>query len=1078
MEIFPLNIFPQGSLSSSVIPTVWVGMFVVCFFNLRLGWVLSGLVVPGYLVPLILIKPWAAAVVLFEGFLTYFIVWFFSEYLSRRAPWANLFGRDRFFALVLCSIVIRLYFDEYLLPRLGSWVNEEWGLNFDYRNELHSLGLIIIALIANQFWKTGFVRGLIPFFVTLCSTLLIVRYGLMEWTNFGLSNISYLYEGVAASIIASPKAYIILICTAFLASRMNLVYGWDFNGILIPSLLALQWYEPIKILATVVESCVILLVAMLLLKAPLLNKMTIEGGRKLLLFFNVSFAYKMALAYGLLTWLPAVKITDFYGFGYLLSTLIAIKIHDKGIFARLLSVTLSTSFAAVIMAGLIGFSLTLLPITKTFSSVADEMNAAVDSAPQQTLKSLLGQAQLSFYQSKVNDGFIKPTADDIALFSEALKLLQAHIKEADEDKLHQLKAYLAQLDYQLSFVDERYFYLHEVEKNRGWGVYIIDSKSQSELGLEVPAPLDEEGAFSAGVNLFESLQAKSLAIAGSYRKARADLSTDVLQNRQSFFHRFHQIINRHNSLQIRSYTTKTARLTTGKRRQQGEMDIKGLKTSLWVKSKIPADLNLPLLKKMLSSWEIKWNQSPFKSIQRDDSAYGFAELMLTKDDTHRLLFSTLTAQQVDVNLIENDVSIEGYLQDWILSRKDDIAERGSELYQIPEQGELLFFDENILTPLIKLTQNYQLAQQQWTAALLDDLKAINSAAQVMGYQLIRYHHKGSQQHYIILTENTQSPRFWGLYVFRLGQSNSYSLQVPRPLYDINSFEYGVALFEQLQAKALLIATTHPYANTDGSSDLNHPDNKVNLFNLVNQVLLRSLPKQPLLVINSRAFGYTADHGFIDADILLTFNQGYLNRQGLTPLENKLLTSLEADGLKVRLVNGSKMTLGYELGGLSQAAYLSATKHKSFALLWVSPLARANYRQQNNNLWQAAQFKALGIKTLNQELRAYVQQQTLTPAKHYQQLQKDLIRYTKTQDVFQLQGIVLQADKQGYSLTRLIDVSSRQAFLLIHDNQQRLMVIANLLPRNKTAKILPPEQLATQLIKFVNQRSFWLQIGKQ
>ncbi len=225
MDLFPLALFPQGSLSSSVIPVVWVGMTVVCFFNLRLGWVLSGLVIPGYVVPLLLIKPWAAAIVLLEGVITYLIIWLVSEYLSRWAHWCNFFGRDRFFALILCSIVVRLVFDGWLLPELGAWATAYWHIAFDYRNNLHSFGLIIVSLIANQFWKTGFVKGLIPFVVTLALSLLIVRYGLMELTNFSLSNIGYLYEDMATSILATPKAYIILVSTAFLASRMNLSFS-------------------------------------------------------------------------------------------------------------------------------------------------------------------------------------------------------------------------------------------------------------------------------------------------------------------------------------------------------------------------------------------------------------------------------------------------------------------------------------------------------------------------------------------------------------------------------------------------------------------------------------------------------------------------------------------------------------------------------------------------------------------------------------------------------------------------------------------------------------------------------------
>jgi gamma-polyglutamate biosynthesis protein CapC len=60
-----------------------VGVFVVAFFNLRFGWVFSGLVVPGYLIPLILLKPLAALVVGIEGILAYCCIWTVSEYCSR-----------------------------------------------------------------------------------------------------------------------------------------------------------------------------------------------------------------------------------------------------------------------------------------------------------------------------------------------------------------------------------------------------------------------------------------------------------------------------------------------------------------------------------------------------------------------------------------------------------------------------------------------------------------------------------------------------------------------------------------------------------------------------------------------------------------------------------------------------------------------------------------------------------------------------------------------------------------------------------------------------------------------------------
>ena len=70
-DLFSLPLFPQGSLASSVVTTVWVGVVVFSLMNLRLGWTFSGLVVPGYLVPLVIVKPWAAGVIVVEALLTH-----------------------------------------------------------------------------------------------------------------------------------------------------------------------------------------------------------------------------------------------------------------------------------------------------------------------------------------------------------------------------------------------------------------------------------------------------------------------------------------------------------------------------------------------------------------------------------------------------------------------------------------------------------------------------------------------------------------------------------------------------------------------------------------------------------------------------------------------------------------------------------------------------------------------------------------------------------------------------------------------------------------------------------------------
>lgn len=1080
MDIFPLAIFPEDSLSSSIIPAVWVGMSVVCFFNLRLGWVLSGLVVPGYLIPLMLIKPWAAGVVLLEGILTYFIIWFLSEYLSRWAHWCNFFGRDRFFALVLCSIVIRLLLDGWLLPKLGEWTNNYWHIAFDYRNNLHSFGLIIVSLIANQFWKTGFIRGLIPLTVTLLLTLLIVRYGLMEFTNYSLSSVSYLYEELATSILSTPKSYIILVFTAFLASRMNLYYGWDFNGILIPSLLALQWYQPIKILATIIESTLILWLAIMVLKIPPFRAMTIEGARKLLLFFNVSFAYKIILSYTILACFPAVKVSDYFGFGYLLSTLMALKIHDKAIFARLTRATLQTSFVAVIGANILGFILTQLPIPEFFASSNEEDSLLTANTQTNTTKNLddwLKQEQVNSYKNKLTQNFIAPLPAEIELFARALNELHDYLKTSDVLKLQKAIETLSHVHYCLEqFNNGRYLYLHEqVDEQtalRGWGVYIIDTKAQSELALEIPAALNESGIFNAGVGLFKGLGTRSLAIASSSRKSAGD----VLTLSQSFFQVFHRIMNRNNTLQLRLYNSDMALASV--RRSSETIELTGLTSGLWVKERLPIGLDLSKLKQLLIHFDIHWTKLPFHNQQRELSTYGFAELVLTQADLHKLLESPLLLASKDASLqnIEQTLSLEGYLQQWLLTNKQTIiAGKGSQLYQPPRQEELLFLDEEVITPLLAIVRHSQLTNN---ASVQDDaqLQALAQAAYIIGYHLIHYHDKASQQNYLILAEQEgSSQRYWGTYVFRLGNANPYGVQIPHPLFEINSVEYGVALFAQLNAQSLMIGATHPDANLDGSADLVHPSNRLSVFNLVNQILLREAGETNLMQISVRAFSYQADKPFPDADVILSLANGIMPRDALLPLPRALLEKLEKLGLKVQLLDGSEQTSGFEVNYAAQSLYLAATAQKDFAILWLSPNVRASYRQQNDNLLQQAQFNSLNIASSEQDLTTYLAQQVFSQqAALSEEFRTAITQYVVEQDVTRLQQALSYATAQGYSLSRIIDRNSKQAFILYRNKDGNVLGLINLAARQPEYRYLDEQQsLAAQITDFINQRQLWL-----
>ena len=1068
-DIFPLHLFPSGSLASSVITTVWVGVFVVAFFNLRLGWVLSGLVVPGYLVPLIIVKPWAAAIVVGEGMLTYFLVWLFSEYGSRFGAWSNFFGRDRFFALFITSIVVRLTLDGWLLPIAGEYFNSHYGYQIDYRNNLHSFGLIIVALFANQFWKTGFLRGLIPQVVTIGLTYLIVRYGLMELTNFNIGSLGYAYEDVASSMLASPKAYIILIVTAMLASRMNLHYGWDFNGILIPALLALQWYQPEKILTSFAEAFLILGLAHLVLRLPFFQQVTMEGARKLLLFFNISFLYKFLLGYGLLWWAPDIKVSDAYGFGYLLTTLIAVKMHDKNIAARLTRSTLQTSLIAVGLASVIGFSLTLLPKLWTFPIPGNSVPlSASPTTIDRRLMDVVRDDKIGLYRKREANSVAPPLPQELDTFAEGVDALLDYAGHPDAATLARGRAALGRVNYEVYVVDGRYLYLREREPRRGWGLYAIDTRAQNRLLVEVPAPLDEIGTVEAGVSLFERMQARTLAIAGSARKTNVDGSADVLANSQTMLAVFHRQAGRRDVLQVRGDPGLGLRTSgTGSVRP----DSLEPASELWISGQIPLGLNLKQLKNAIGELTIHWGASPSRNFLREQTRESFAELTLSRSDIREVVLRQVGAgSELPTHTAEQ--SIEGYLQQWLLQTKGEIAETGSDLYVIPRLEELLFMDQEVVAPLLKLAIAGP-ATGHWTPASLKELHYLNGMAGILGYEIIRYRHARTGQNYLILAQkaSTAPRRYWGTYVFRVGPADGYLVQVPRPAFELQSFEYGVSLFERLRARALLIAGASPAANLDGSADVTQARSGANMFNLAAQVILRETGTAPMMAVQSRAFGVRADSPAARADVLLAFADGTIAPQQASNLGLGLARALEQSGHVLQFVDGGALTAGYEVGHQFQSLYLDQTQNKEFAIAWVSPLARASYRQQLEKRPLEAQFLALRIASREVDVRRDLAGTPVAgpvPRAVFDEVQ----RYLVSEDMVALAR--LARPERDFVLERLIDRDTQQALLALRERQSgRLLLLARLGAPAAARPMVAPNASSEVLNRFQDNRSAML-----
>ncbi len=351
------DIFPSNGLDRSILTPVFVGLGYLVAFSETLGWPFVGMVVPGYLASVCIAAPVTGATVLGESIVTFLVGRAIGEWIPRTGAWTVSFGRERFFLLIIVSVLVRLVSEGVVLPAIAE------KTEFRHASELYSIGLVLVPLIANSYWNVGLKRGLFQSAVITGLTYATVQYALLPLTNLSLSRFELTYESVALSFLASSKAYLLLLTGTLIAARNNVAYGWDYNGILVPGLLTVAWYSPFKLVTTFGEAMIVAWAIRRLIQFPFFARVLIEGPRRALVVFFVGFLFKMVLGYGALWFFPGERVTDLYGFGYVLPTLLALKIGQKGSAGRVVMPTLQVSIAGFLGGNLLGFLLqTVWPI--------------------------------------------------------------------------------------------------------------------------------------------------------------------------------------------------------------------------------------------------------------------------------------------------------------------------------------------------------------------------------------------------------------------------------------------------------------------------------------------------------------------------------------------------------------------------------------------------------------------------------------------------------------------------------------------------------------------------------------------
>jgi hypothetical protein len=359
IEPFVLEILPARGLDQSMLLPVLIGLYIVLLSTELFGWVFAGAIVPGYLAAVLTIQPVTGVIVIFESLLTLLLSEALAKGLSKTDAWTRFFGRERFFLILMVSLIVRMHDHAWFAPWAIMQYDQLFGTHYESQQEFYSVGLVLVPLTANMLWKPQIHRGLMQLAVQVGLTFLLVKFVLLPYTNLSLSSVELTYENAAINFVGHAKAHIILLTAALLAAQFNLTYGWDFNGILVPALLAMLWLTPLKLVATIGEAIIVFYLTKGFRNLPVIKHFDFEGPRKIVLVFTLAFVWKLALGFTLAPIFPNLKISDTYGFGYLLSSLLAVKmIGVKSVRAVLLP-SLTASAGGFVLGSAIGFMLDL-----------------------------------------------------------------------------------------------------------------------------------------------------------------------------------------------------------------------------------------------------------------------------------------------------------------------------------------------------------------------------------------------------------------------------------------------------------------------------------------------------------------------------------------------------------------------------------------------------------------------------------------------------------------------------------------------------------------------------------------------
>lgn len=912
MESSPELLFeiPRG-LEQSILLAVLIGFLVTLFLVESFGWVFVGVVVPGYLASVLVIQPPAALAVVLDASLTYIVAKMLEMILGRGGASSEFFGRERFFLLVLVSVFVRQHTQTWLWPLALETVDPMVDIPVDFARSFSSIGIVLVPLMANIMWKLDLRRGMWHLALTSLVTYALLAWWLLPETTLSYSALELSYEDTAIDFLGNAKAYIIFLTTAYVASQLNLYYGWDFNGILVPALLGLLWFHPAKLATTFGEAMVVYMVTVRMPRAPILRSINLEGPRRLALVFTTSVTLKWLIGWILGDSLPTLKITDAYGFGYLLPSLLVIKMMQRKSMRAVLLPTAVASCMGFVIGNLIGFAL----------SFADPAPKGPDEAAQlqtndstRLLSSAAGVGALGHLHALERATTFADHGQNVAY----RRVWETASRWLDTPTPHNQAAVLEALGptkLELVAVGE-----HEgrpayalVERDlgprQGWDTALLVPGAPGPV-IAVPRPVAEAPIAESASVLCRRMRCRALLIAG------VDVERDPMMR----------------------MSTSSFDIARGALRDTPMMilrsdDAMGRKPILHIGAELPSSVDLR------RAWPtevgLEWSDPPVEFAARPPAQGGTLRI-------HPLDIEAMLASS-SPSLVNASTP-----PPWVMLRDRDPLLRTLPPGQTPSKREARYLELEVVAPLVEIA-----AGRRPTS----ELERLSWAAERLGMELWRIDDCGAGRPCLGLIDPLGDDGMgWGSLLVRWGETREIGIELLRPGMAFGTQQLGLELWQQANARAIYV----------GPSNAHEGQNPLALGNIqaplmpFHQALDRSLGDdvtRPLLV---QVLGFGVERQ-LDTPMVVGLGRPVLD-EGQQPL--KLRWLLEQGPLQwvERPLFSDGSPLLHALSGLGSPAveYSLELGQADVALLWFSPQVRGRYVRRAQG-GEQRRSRALGLE---------------------------------------------------------------------------------------------------------------------